>query len=129
MTYMATAQHKNPCPGVMKLTIQVHPSLVIITIYLVYLIYAWEQRRRFLKRDVFLIYELLVYGRPPSTRTPAPGVMKFTILVDTSLVIIIIHLVCLNHVPEQRRKFYPYPTDATYQIWLRLAQQFLKRRW
>ena len=36
----------------------------------------------------------------PSTRTPAPGVMKFAILVDPSLVIIIIHLVCLNHAYE-----------------------------
>ena len=76
--------------------------------------------------------------------------MKFTILVDPSLVIITTHLVCLNHAPELRRRFFkkyinftlftpklpplgvggheiynflsPYPTDATYQIWLRLAQ-------
>ena len=29
-------------PGLMKVTILVDPSLVIITIYLVFLIYAWE---------------------------------------------------------------------------------------
>ena len=33
---------KKPDPGVMKFTILVDPSLVIITIYLVCLIYAWE---------------------------------------------------------------------------------------
>ena len=32
----------------------------------------------------------------PYTRTPAPGVMKFTIFVDPSLVIISIHLVCID---------------------------------
>ena len=34
---------------------------------------------------------------PPSTRTPALKVMKFKILVDSSLVIITIYLACLNH--------------------------------
>ena len=44
LTYMVTPQHKNPCPGGFFL---IDPSLVIIAIYLVCLIYAWEQRRRF----------------------------------------------------------------------------------
>ena len=34
MTYISTSKHKNPCPGVMKFTIYVDPSLVIISIYL-----------------------------------------------------------------------------------------------
>ena len=34
MTYISTSKHKNPCPGVMKFTIYVDPSLFIITIYL-----------------------------------------------------------------------------------------------
>ena len=38
-------------------------------------------------------------------QTPAPGVMKVTILVDPSLVIITIHLVCLDHAPEQKEDF------------------------
>ena len=42
MTYMATPKHKNPCAGGHEITILVDPSLVIITIYLVCLIYAWE---------------------------------------------------------------------------------------
>ena len=31
-----------------------------------------------------------------NTRSPVPGVMKFTILVDLSMVTITIHLVCMN---------------------------------
>ena len=78
--------------------------------------------------------------------------MKCKILADPSLVIITTHLlvVCLNHAPEWRKDFLkiyinftlftpklpplwvggheiykflsPYPIDATYQIWLGLAQ-------
>ena len=33
MNYMATPLHKNFCPGVMKFTILLDPSLVIITIH------------------------------------------------------------------------------------------------
>ena len=39
---MATPNIKTPALGVMKVTILVDPSLFIITIYLVCLIYAWE---------------------------------------------------------------------------------------
>ena len=38
-------------------------------------------------------------------RTPAPGVMKFTILEDPSLFIITIYLVCLFYAWEKRRIF------------------------
>ena len=47
-------------PGVMKVTILVDPSLVIIIKYLVCLIYAWEYRRRFLRNNAFSLYDL--YG-------------------------------------------------------------------
>ena len=40
-----------------------------------------------------------------STRTPAPGVMKFTTVIDPSMVIISIYLVCLISVPESRNAF------------------------
>ena len=42
---------------------------------------------------------------PPSTRTPAPGFMKLTILVDSSLVIITTYLVRLINAWELRRFF------------------------
>ena len=48
-----------------------------------------------------------------STRTPAPGVMKFTILVDPSLVIITTYLVCLINAWEQRRGFFKKYSNFT----------------
>ena len=88
----------------------------------------------------------------PQHKNPCPGGHEIYNLRSPSLVIITIHLFCLKHAPEQRRRFFkkkinftlftpklpplcheiynflsPYPTDATYQIWLRLAQQFLRR--
>ena len=50
MTYMATPQHKSPCPSGHEIYNFGRPSLIIITTNLVCLIYAWEQRRRFLKK-------------------------------------------------------------------------------
>ena len=70
----------------------VDPSLVIITLYLVCLINAWEQRR-FLK--IYINFTLF---------TP-----KLTPLGDHEI---------YNFLS-------PYPTDATY-LWLRLALQFLQ---
>ena len=40
---MVTPLHKNPCPGIMKFTPLVDPSLVIITIHLVF---VWTMLRR-----------------------------------------------------------------------------------
>ena len=93
----------------------------------------------------------------PSTRTPVPGVMKFTILVDPSLVIITdaYRIVCLIHAQEKRRRFleihqfYTFTPKSSplgvmvmkfiisylltlqtiqYQMWSRLAKLFLRRR-
>lgn len=36
---------------------------------------------------------------------PSSGVIKFQIVVDLSLVIIIIYLILSEHAPEQRRRF------------------------
>ena len=47
MTYMTMPLHNNPCPGGHEIYNLVDPSLVIITTYLVCLIYAWEQRKIF----------------------------------------------------------------------------------
>ena len=103
ITHMATAQHQNPCPGVMKFTILVNPSLVIITLYLVYLNYAWEYRRRFVRNNAFSSYNLYICPRS-SIRTHAPGVMKYTIQVDSSLLIITIYmyLVCLIYAYDKK---------------------------
>ena len=45
MTYMATPLHKNPSPGGHEIYNFGRPFLNIITLYLVYLIFAWEKRR------------------------------------------------------------------------------------
>ena len=42
MTYMASPNIRTSAMGVLKFTILVDPSLVIIIIFLVCLIYAWE---------------------------------------------------------------------------------------
>ena len=41
----------------------------------------------------------------PSRRTPAPGVMKFTILIEPFLLFITIHLVCLKHALSKKELF------------------------
>ena len=48
----------------MKFTIFVDPFLVIITIYLLCLFYAWEKGRTILKNNhLFSLYNLYVYGQ------------------------------------------------------------------
>ena len=42
MTYMATSQHKNPCPRGHEIYNFGRSSLIITTTYLLCLIYAWE---------------------------------------------------------------------------------------
>ena len=63
-----------------------------------------------LKEIMHFLY--MTYIATPCTRAPALEGMKFTILVDPSLIIIThtIHLpvVCLNHAPKQRRRFIRY---------------------
>ena len=83
----------------------------------------------------------MTYMATPQQKVPWAEIMKATILVDSSLVIITIHLVFLSHAPEERERFFlkkyinitlftprvggheiynflsPYPTDATYQDW------------
>ena len=46
---MATTLHENPAPGVMKFTIMADPSLVIITIQLVYMDYARNIEEDFIR--------------------------------------------------------------------------------
>ena len=79
---MTMPKPRIPVPEVMKFTIVVEPSLVIISIYLVYLLYAQEHRRRFLKK--WCIYIIWPIWPHPITRTPAPWVMICTIFVEPS---------------------------------------------
>ena len=116
----------SPALGVIKFTILVDPSLVIIIICLICLIHApalvrreeilhfhcmiMPQRKNFGR--LFLGYYYYIFSLSdlclgvvkkilkkqciftwphPSTKPPAPGTMKFTILVDPSLFIITMH--------------------------------------
>ena len=66
MNFMATPPSTRiPTPGVIKLTKLVDSSLVIITTYLVSLIYAWELRRRFKKKKKYSNYTLFTTKLPP----------------------------------------------------------------
>ena len=73
MTYIARLQHniRTPSPGVMKFTILVDPSLVIITLHLVCLFYAWEKRRRIKKKKMHFHY--MTYMAMPLHKNPCPG--------------------------------------------------------
>ena len=105
ITYMAISQRKNPSTGV-------HDSYNLGRPFLCYLYYILilsdlcqqVEKKIFLKK--LCIYTMYLIQLHPSTRTPAPEVMKFTIVVDPSLVIINVHLICWKHAPEQRRKFF-----------------------
>ena len=57
----------------------------------------------------------MTYTAMPSTRTPAPGVMKFTFMVNHSLVIINIHVYSLGliYAHEQKKRFHFY--NMTYK--------------
>ena len=115
----------------MKFTIMVHPSLVNITLY-----------------SVFLKLQKKYYLATPSTWTPVLGVMTFTQLSTA------VHLVSVDHACEYSRRyfkkyidfsFFPheitpfglgsceichflstYLEDATYHICSRLTQSFWK---
>ena len=73
MTQMATPKHKNSCPGGHENYNFYRPFLVIITIYLVCLIYSQEQRRRFFKK--YINFKLFTTKFPPL----GMGIMKYTI--------------------------------------------------
>ena len=60
--------------GVMKFIILVDPSMVIITIPSICLIYSWVKRKKILK-EIYCIFTTIFIWPRPSTRIPAPGVI------------------------------------------------------
>ena len=71
-------------------------------------IYAQQKRRGIFKKLGTFTISVWPIWPCPSTRTPVPGVMKFTISVDPSLVIITdaYRIVCLIHAQDKRRRFF-----------------------
>ena len=93
ITYMATPQHKNPCPRSNEIYnfgrpfIGHHYNILGLSD-----LCLGVKKKIFKEKNAFSLYDL-----HPGTRTPAPGVMKFTIFVEPSLVIISTYLVYLIH--------------------------------
>ena len=61
------------------------------------------------------MFSVRFFWLSPNTRTPAPGVMKLTILVDASLFIITVYLICLNLGVEKKilKKYTPFTPNIT----------------
>ena len=92
-----------PCPGSQEIYNFIDPSLVSIIKHLSD--QCLDLEKRVLKEIMHFQYVPLM--RRPKQKNHCIGVLKFTILVDPSLVIITtcMHLVCLNHTQEQKRRF------------------------
>ena len=89
MTYIATPKHKNPALGY-EIYIFDRPLLG----------HHYDKLGLFdlcqgVKKKIFTEIMHVHYMTYLATRTPALGVMKFTILIDLSLFIITIYFVCL----------------------------------
>ena len=85
---MTTPQHKNPCPGgheINNFGKLPWPSLSDLCL---------SEGKKILAEIMQFPY--MTYMAMPKQRTPAQGVMKFTILVDPSMVIITIYRIPLN---------------------------------
>ena len=104
MTYLATSQYKNPCPGGHESKNFGRPFLGYHYYILCLSDLCLGVEKKILKEIMQFYYIRLIWPRP-STRTPALGVIKVNILVDPSLVIITIYFVCLIYAWEQRKRF------------------------
>ena len=87
----------------MNFTISVNPSLVIITLYLVCLNYAWKQRRRFFKE--IMQFHCTTCMATLQHMNPCSRGHEISIQVNPSLVITAMHLVSVNYAWEQKRRF------------------------
>ena len=54
---------------------------------------------------MYFFFNIYLIWPRPSTRIPATGVMKFTTLIEPSLVIINMHFICLRHALQNREEF------------------------
>ena len=85
MTYMATPQHKNPCPGGDEIYKFGRPFLGYHNYILSLSVLCLGVEMKIFKGILHFHY-MTYMGKPPPQ-----GFMKFTVLVDPSLVIITIH--------------------------------------
>ena len=101
MCNMPMPQHKNPCPKGNEIYNFGRPFFghhnCILTLSDVCLGVETIVKER-------IHFHYTSYMAMPEHKNPAQRVMKFAILVDPSLVIITIYLVCLNHFQKQKRR-------------------------
>ena len=72
----------------------------------------------------------ILYAQSQAKKALTPCAMKFIILVDSSLIIITVHLVFLNHAQEQRRGFLRNNAFFLYDLYEHaLAQELLRGSW
>ena len=90
---MATPLHKTPCPGSHEIDNFGRPFLGHHN-YLLGLSDLGLGVEKKMFKEIMHFHYLTLWPRP-CTKPPAPGVMKLTILVDPSLVIITTYLVYL----------------------------------
>ena len=120
MTYMTTPQHKNPCPRGHEIYNFGRPFLGhhYYILGLSNLCLGVEQK---MLKEKMHFHNMTYMWPRPCTRTPAPEIQQFYSFYHK-----IIFPWGRGH--EIYNFLSPYPTDATYQIWLRLARQFLRKR-
>ena len=112
MTNMTASQHENPLPWwVMKFTL--FQSFACNNYYAFSLSEQCPRKKKKILQEILHFYHMTykctlkhVHVRPrTSTRTPSPGVIKFTFF-NTSLVIITLYIVCLKYAPKKREVFF-----------------------
>ena len=120
MTYMAIPWHKNPWPRVIKLTIQVDLGHHYLKLSLSELCLEVEKK---IFKEIMHFHYILLWPHL-RTRTTAPGVMKYSIQVDPSLVItdIHVHLISVNHAWYQSQEDLFLRNTSTFHF---LPQNYL----
>ena len=103
VTYMAMPQYKKPYPRGHEFSNFGRPLLGHHQYILGLSDLCLGVEKKIFKEMMHFYY--VTYMATFSTRNPTPGVMKFPILVDHSLVIITTYLVCPIYAREQRRRF------------------------
>ena len=113
---------RTTAPGVMKFKFVVHRSLdfyyYILSLSKLYLGAEKENLKEIMH------FRYMTYLATPQYKNPCPGVKKFKHLVDPSLVIIILHLICPHNVLEKRSFFISLP----YRFYIPNLLKFLGRR-
>ena len=98
MTNITMLQHKNPSPGVMKVTILVDH----------YYIHSLSELCSAAEKKILeemIQFHYMTYMVAPQHKNPCPGDHEIYNLIDHSLLVITLYLVCLKYTRELRRRY------------------------